>query len=513
MALAVNAKTDALHLTYDHAPLRNDEIRVLYLEPAANLADPLFCRIDIISLSQCQERDQYRALSYAWGPVHNDGTHLTDTIACDDRQIPITTNLAQALRRLRNSMHSNEPEPIDTSYFNSTIVPAPKPPSKWLWVDAICINQLDTAERSEQVSLMAKIYERSERLEVWLGEMSPDPAMEALEHELLSTMRDKSSWYERSQLPSLAAHIFFQRPWFHRRWVLQEYRLSGEVWWRLGEYTLQFWGGRLHDLLNVRGGPTNIQLLAYEQDPRPLLCELQHSRHLQCSLPHDLVYALLHISMNNPKIPVDYAMAVEDLYITVATQLTTRSTPMLQTLLACATAFRSCNVPSWVPDWRACYDERSLIREHDACIQYICWHATRDEKSSEPPIPPAAEVNGRALLVQGYILQPCFPPLHDAFGTCKTCRLATHPWKTSWSNALKSSLSTMITKKEVLLMLKDHNDISIAYVLTPFEQVTSSLGRPTFQLNGLCFQIPFQSQIPFQRYQAQLPALSTIMLV
>ena len=39
-----------------------------------------------------------------------------------------------------------------------------------LWLDAICINQNDTDERSEQVKLMGEVYRNSIRTLIWLGD-------------------------------------------------------------------------------------------------------------------------------------------------------------------------------------------------------------------------------------------------------------------------------------------------------------------------------------------------------
>lgn len=39
-----------------------------------------------------------------------------------------------------------------------------------MWIDAICINQAETEERNAQVSLMREIYEKAERVVVWIGE-------------------------------------------------------------------------------------------------------------------------------------------------------------------------------------------------------------------------------------------------------------------------------------------------------------------------------------------------------
>jgi hypothetical protein len=46
--------------------------------------------------------------------------------------------------------------------------------SRFLWVDAICINQTDNSERSQQVRSMAKIYEDAKRVLSWLGLGEPD---------------------------------------------------------------------------------------------------------------------------------------------------------------------------------------------------------------------------------------------------------------------------------------------------------------------------------------------------
>jgi hypothetical protein len=39
-----------------------------------------------------------------------------------------------------------------------------------LWVDAVCINQLDTEEINAQLDIMCEIYKRAVTTWVWLGE-------------------------------------------------------------------------------------------------------------------------------------------------------------------------------------------------------------------------------------------------------------------------------------------------------------------------------------------------------
>lgn len=58
-----------------------------------------------------------------------------------------------------------------------------------LWVDQVCINQLDVQEKS-QVLLMARIYERAYTTIVWLGEQKDhsDHAFEIIRR-IMSGMR------------------------------------------------------------------------------------------------------------------------------------------------------------------------------------------------------------------------------------------------------------------------------------------------------------------------------------
>ena len=43
-----------------------------------------------------------------------------------------------------------------------------------MWIDAICINQKDDAEKAVQVRQMQLIYARTSHLVIWVGEASED---------------------------------------------------------------------------------------------------------------------------------------------------------------------------------------------------------------------------------------------------------------------------------------------------------------------------------------------------
>ncbi|KAK5725010.1 hypothetical protein LTR17_013301 [Elasticomyces elasticus] len=122
--------------------------------------------------------------------------------------------MLQALRRFRAEF-SNPERDLE----NSSIVTQPL--TKWLWIDAISINQLDMSERSQQVSRMADVYRLSEQLEIWLGETAQDPLTRELEHELVTMIRHWA-WKGHEVLSpeiDLVAELFYRRPWFQRRWA------------------------------------------------------------------------------------------------------------------------------------------------------------------------------------------------------------------------------------------------------------------------------------------------------
>lgn len=125
-----------------HRPLHDNEIRIVTLHPGS-FEDPVFCTIDYVVLDG--PRDDYVAISYAWG----DPTQ-TEDINLDGHAYPVTINLRSALAYLRK-----EEEP------------------RRLWIDSICINQQDLAERSAEVARMRDIFAYAAEVHIWLGDYGP----------------------------------------------------------------------------------------------------------------------------------------------------------------------------------------------------------------------------------------------------------------------------------------------------------------------------------------------------
>lgn len=136
---------------------------------------------------------EYSALSYVWG----DPT-ITKPIEIEGKILNVTTNLYEALSRL-----------LTWPYGRKT------PKAKWIWIDAVCINQSDVTERGHQVQQMANIYKRASRVIIWLGEA--DAAAERVGKRLKHGSLTESLEREHFFLEDIAS--FLRRPWFRRIWV------------------------------------------------------------------------------------------------------------------------------------------------------------------------------------------------------------------------------------------------------------------------------------------------------
>ena len=147
----------------------------------------------------------YEAVSWCWGKEPTDivlRVHSGDTVSAFN----ISKNLRTALWALRRHDAVRQ-----------------------LWIDAICINQKNTIERNLQVPRMDKIYGRAKNVCIWLGEGTDDSklAMDFIKQKVLELWRFDELIENRRMAKHWAALIrLMKRPWFSRRWVVQEIALS-----------------------------------------------------------------------------------------------------------------------------------------------------------------------------------------------------------------------------------------------------------------------------------------------
>ena len=183
-------------------------------------------------------KEGYDALSYTWGDprsiypltlsapkkVYKGGTLGFDDLANESVTVLIRHNLYALLRQLRQMKYS-----------------------RYIWIDALCINQTDDAEKAIQIALMRFIYQEARRVFVWLGDASTleEGAMIILPKlaKILQKTFDagqkvdpeKPETFDSVGLPTpdhavwLALGAIMMRPWFRRLWTLQEVVLPGSL--------------------------------------------------------------------------------------------------------------------------------------------------------------------------------------------------------------------------------------------------------------------------------------------
>lgn len=112
-------------------------IRLLKLLPDRESDAPLACQLVQAKLS---ENPLYAAVSYTW-----DNSGPLDSVLVNGRVLSVRKNVADLLRRLRTGDYT-----------------------RTLWIDSICINQAQEAERSSQVRLMGDIFAGASYVIAWL---------------------------------------------------------------------------------------------------------------------------------------------------------------------------------------------------------------------------------------------------------------------------------------------------------------------------------------------------------
>lgn len=100
-----------------------------------------------------------------------------------------------------------------------------------MWVDAICINPdiSQSDERNHQIPMMPSIYEDACRVCLWLGNASndSDKAITFMERIMEDIWKLDQLCEDRMETENWAALLkLVMRPWFSRRWIIQEIALA-----------------------------------------------------------------------------------------------------------------------------------------------------------------------------------------------------------------------------------------------------------------------------------------------
>ncbi|APA14535.1 hypothetical protein sscle_13g093050 [Sclerotinia sclerotiorum 1980 UF-70] len=194
--------------TFEYQPLNPDQlkaIRILVLSGGCGDI-PIESSLLHIDLRAPSVTVKYEALSYEWKEVSSDDPFILVN-GCKFR---IRKNLYDALIQLRF---------VDKD--------------RYLWIDALCIDQTDHLERNSQVHIMQKIYRKAQGVILWLGPAKDDSDLAIEILQIMETTRIGERQIvestNKSRIAWRAALLAFcQRPYWCRVWIMQEICLGRE---------------------------------------------------------------------------------------------------------------------------------------------------------------------------------------------------------------------------------------------------------------------------------------------
>lgn len=356
--------------------LESNEIRLLALQPGEG-ASPVQAVLTYASLS---DNPKYEALSYAWGdcsitrPIQLRAVG-TNHGSSDTSEVQVTTNLESALRHLRF-----------------------KDRTRILWADALCINQDDVVEKGHQVRHMGDIYRKSSCVCLWIGEEAndSDAAMDLIEWYRTGNRSDEETlWNDLRWATAFRALTYLvSRPWFTRRWIVQEILLSEKsvvycgtksttwrsLWlatrsletetsnllihrgtgdratqlpvshafskWDIPDQRVDAWRQGLKNIIEIY----HAQLVVTRDPFPPLMTLLRTLQRKAVTDPRDAVYALLSLSKEGRRsqMYIDYSAPVMDVFRDTV-ELSIRGDESLD-IICLSFGFAGCgHSDTWIP--------------------------------------------------------------------------------------------------------------------------------------------------------------------
>jgi hypothetical protein len=259
---------------FRYTPLESSSssIRLVVLQPTNGVRNSVpSCRIFHTTFA---EKPVYEALSYTWGD-----DSIKSNIILNGCDFEVSRNLFEALVGLRS--------------LNA---------GRILWIDALCINQIDTDERNSQLRLMPLAYKRADCVLAWLG-------------------------YGRN------SSDFVQREYWRRVWVVHEIgkarRLKvcfaemvyrNELVWKRKTMTWDdFVASNTSNKFPGAKNPLDkfIKLRRTRYGESTILRNLlEDHQEAECKDIRDKVYALVGLSVDaSDRLPLDYRKSLWEIYV------------------------------------------------------------------------------------------------------------------------------------------------------------------------------------------------------
>ncbi|KAK0115596.1 hypothetical protein ONS96_014045 [Cadophora gregata f. sp. sojae] len=397
--------------TYQYAPLptTTPSIRLAHISPGPP-SSPLSITLHPVPLFTTPP-SLYEALSYTWGPP-TPKSH----IQLHGLTLPVTPSLSLALHRLR--LPDRE---------------------RIVWIDALCIDQSSTLEKTSQVRMMREIYERASRVVVWLGPADGTsktcveflrrvallnfPSRQAEENWLVGFMNEPSNdavWK--------ALFDFTRREYWRRMWIVQEivtakklvvYCGADELEW---EEVLKFMflvyenpaalskhrrPEMVTRFMNVCDGllPANLNNMKNSEGRHgSLWANLSFFRYYKCTDERDKVFSILGISGVEGETTeslcarIDYEMDTKQVFIEsvkLSGKYASQGYGPLTVICLSTPWAGNRSLPSWIPDWTYWPDMMALQGIHHSLRQSNIFASGAYDKSM------TIQIEGDVLVASG----------------------------------------------------------------------------------------------------------------
>ncbi|KAK7727193.1 hypothetical protein SLS63_007244 [Diaporthe eres] len=359
------------HSTVHYPKLDADsaQIRLVVLARGAPNS-PIHCTYRVVSLDD--ENLSYETLSYVWKDEAG-----TAPVCVEGKAASVTRGLFGALEQLRL---------VDCE--------------RTLWIDAICINQSDSVEKTQQVDMMCRIYSQCRRCNIWLGPLGETSLADAnLAIDTVAwvagDIADTPAFLDDVSQRRRAAEAFatlLTRPWWMRIWTVQEVILPPRrfIYWgpcKLSWDLLDRASEAVMDDTHIKP-PADLQKYAHEFYASGAFGHLtarvrsmritvnEHPLYLfwrwrfrQATDPRDKIYALLGMrrDVRLPSVPsCDYTVDVRTLFRRVTVDLIELCNDLNPLIGRRGEPSNLADLPSWVVDWSGSVpgQGRSAFWEH-----------------------------------------------------------------------------------------------------------------------------------------------------
>lgn len=367
--MASNLFEDHSTIHYPQLDADSPQIRVIVLAPGA-LGSPIHCAYRVVNLSD--EKLSYETLSYVW----NDGVGR-EPILVDGKAASVTRNLYGALEQLRL---------VDCE--------------RTLWIDAICINQSDKAEKTQQVDMMCRIYSQCTQCNIWMGPLGNVSLLDATHAMdtiawMAGDVTDTPAFLDDLSQRCRAAEALSQlltKPWWGRIWTVQEVILPSRsfIYWGpcklpweqldrasdavMGDGVvkppadLQKYRREFYATDAFRHLPAALRGLRITVGERPLHL-FWRWRFRRATDPRDKIYALLGMrrDVRLPSVPsCDYDIDVKTLFSRVTVDLINMCSDLNPLIGRRGESSAVPDLPSWAVDWSGSLPDqgRSAFWDH-----------------------------------------------------------------------------------------------------------------------------------------------------